>query len=93
MDEETEALNKKGRDDLSELYKNNQNARDKIISFVGDKVELSNDQIIDKRYKYNTRIKLGVETLSKFAPNFICSNFICSKDHARSLIEFIQKLN
>ena len=84
MDEEIEALKKKGRDDLSELYKNNQNARDKIISFVGDKVELSKDQIIDKRYKYNTRNKLGVETLAKFA---------CSKDHARSLTEFIQKLN
>ena len=33
-DEETEALNKKGRDCLNDLYKNNQKCKDEIINFV-----------------------------------------------------------
>ena len=80
MDEETEALNKKGGDNLNDLYNNNQNFRDEIINFVGDKAELSNEKILDKRYKHNTLNKLRMETLAKFA--------FC-KDHARDLIEII----
>ena len=64
MKEESEALNKKGRDDLNELYKNNQNFRDEIINFFGDKAELSNEKILDKRHKDNTLNKLGMETVN-----------------------------
>ena len=80
IDEETEALNEKGRGDLSELYKNNQKFRDEIINFVGDKAELSNEKILDERYKHNTLYKLGMETLAEF---------IFSKDYTRSLIEIL----
>ena len=44
----TEALNKKGRDDFEDLYKNNQNFRDEVINFVGDKTGLGNEKISDK---------------------------------------------
>ena len=43
--------------------KNNEKFGDIIIHFVGDKAGLCNDQIIDKRYKYNTPDKLGKENL------------------------------
>ena len=80
IDEETEALNKKGRDDLNDLYKNNQKFKDEVINFIRDETELSNEKILDKRFIYNTVNRLGKETLAKFA---------FSKDHARSLIEII----
>ena len=80
IDEETQALSEKGRDDLKDLYKNNQKFREEVINIVGDKTGLGNDQILDKRYKYNTLIKLGMEVLGMFT---------FSKDHARSLIEII----
>ena len=60
--EETEVLNKKGRDDLNDLYENNQKFRGEIINFVGDETELGNEKILDKRYKHNTFIKLVIET-------------------------------
>ena len=34
IDEETEALKEKGKDDLPDQYKNNQNFREEIVSFV-----------------------------------------------------------
>ena len=80
IDEDTEALNKKARYDLNDLYKNNQKFRDEIINFIGDETELGNEKILDKRYIHNNLNKLGMETLAKFA---------FSKDHARSLIEII----
>ena len=49
INEETEALNEKGRGDLSELQKYNNKFRDEITNFVGDEVELSNEKILDKR--------------------------------------------
>ena len=66
INNKTGTLNKKGRDDLNNLYKNNQRFRDNIINFGGDKAGLSNDQIIDKRYKYKTLNTLGKEKLNKF---------------------------
>ena len=69
MDEQNEALNKNGRDDLNDLYKNNQKFRDKIINFVGDKAELRNEKILDERYKHNTLNKLGMETLASAIMN------------------------
>ena len=66
MKKKTGTLNKKCRDDLNDLFKNNQKFRDEFINFVGDKAGLSNDQITDKRFKYNTLNKLGVENLNKF---------------------------
>ena len=42
IDEETEALNKKGGDDLKNLYENNQKIRDEVKNFVGDKSGMSN---------------------------------------------------
>ena len=45
MKKKTATLNKNGRDDLNNLYKNHQKFRDKIINFVGDKAGLSNEQI------------------------------------------------
>ena len=80
VDEETEALNEKGRDDLKDLYKHNQKSRDEVISFVGDNTGLGIEKILDKRYKYKTLNKLGMEVLGMFT---------FSKDHARSLIEII----
>ena len=79
IDEETEALNEKGRDVLKDLYIINQKFRDEVINFVGDKTGLGNVKSLDNRYKYNTPNKLGMEFLGMFA---------FSKDHARSLIEF-----
>ena len=77
IDEETEDLNKKCRDDLNDQYKINQIFRDEIINFVREETELSYRNILDKRFKHNTLIKLGMETLAKF---------VFSKDHARSLV-------
>ena len=54
MNEETVTLNKKGLDDLNDPYENNQNFRDEIINFVGDKAGLINEKILDKRLKYFT---------------------------------------
>ena len=34
MNKETGTLNKKGRDDLNDLHKNNQKFRDQIINFL-----------------------------------------------------------
>ena len=58
FNEDTEALNKKGRDDLNDLYKNNQKFEDEIIKFVVDETELGNEKILDKRYKHNINIIL-----------------------------------
>ena len=52
IQEEIEALNEKGRDDLHDLYKNNRKFRDQIINFV-DKTGLGNERILDKTYKFN----------------------------------------
>ena len=78
IDEETEALNEKGRDDLKDLYKNKQKLRDEVPNFLEDKTGLGNEKILDKRYKYNTLNKLGMGILG------MCT---LSKDHSRSLIE------
>ena len=51
-----------------------------MINFVGDKAGLSNEQIIDKRYKYNTINTLDKENLNKF---------IWSRDNTRFLIEIL----
>ena len=66
LNKKTGTLNKKGRDDLNNLFKNNQKFREKIINFVRDKAGWSNEQIIDKRYKYNTLNRLGRENLNTF---------------------------
>ena len=76
IDEETEALNEEGRDDLDALYKNNQKFKDKVIYFVGDKTGLGNEKISDKKYKYKTLNKAGMEVLGMFT---------FSKGQARSL--------
>ena len=80
MNRKTKTLNKKGRDDLNELYRKNERLRDEISNFVGDKIGLSNDQIIDKRYKYNTLYMLGREHLNK------C---VQSTDNTKILIEIL----
>ena len=80
IDEETEALNKKGRDYLNDLYKNNQKFKDEIINFIRDETGLKNPKILGQRFKYNTLNRLDKETLA---------NFAFSKDHARSLIRII----
>ena len=61
-----EVLSKKGRNDLNDLYKNNQKFKDQIINFVGDKAELDREKILDKRFKCKTLNKLSMETLAKF---------------------------
>ena len=83
-DEDTEALNKRGRDNLNNLYINIQNIKDEIINFISDETELSNEKIVDIRYKFNTLNKLGMEILAKFA---------FSKDHARSLLGIMASYN
>ena len=80
FDDETEALSKKWRRHLNELYKNNQIFKDEIINFTEDKAELDREEILDKRFKYNTLTKLATETLAKFA---------FSKDQSRDLIRTI----
>ena len=52
MNEETGALNKTGLDDLHDLYKKIQKFRDEILNFVGVKAGLSNEKVLDKRFKY-----------------------------------------
>ena len=83
-DEDTEALNKRGRDNLNNLYKRNQKFREGIINFISDETEFSNEKIIDKRYKYNTLNKLGMDIFAQFA---------FSKDHARSLTGILASYN
>ena len=78
MNKKTRTLNRKCRDDLNNLCKNNQKFRCEIINFVEDKAGLSNDQIIDKKFKHNTLNKLGVKNLNKF---------VQCKDNPRNLIE------
>ena len=63
VDEATKILNRKGITVLSDPYKNNQKFKDKIIDIIRDKTELDVDQILDKRFKYNTLNKLGREKL------------------------------
>ena len=48
------------------------------MSFVGNKAGLSNGNIIDKRFKYNTLKKLGKETLAKF---------VCFIDYTTTVVE------
>ena len=84
MNKKTGTLNKKCRDDLNDLYKNNQKFRDEIINFVGDKTGLSNEKILDKRFKYNTLNKLGMETLAMF---------VWSRDYTRGVIEILASYN
>ena len=57
------------------IYKNNQKFEDEIRIFVRDETELSNKNILNKRFKNITLNKLGLETLAKFA---------FYKDHART---------
>ena len=79
MNKKTKTFNKKGRDDLIDLYKKNEKIRDEIINFVGDRAGLSidpalsptildksNDEILDKRYNYSTPNALGRYHLDKF---------------------------
>ena len=80
MNKKTCTLNKNGRDDLNNLFKNNQKLRDKIKNFVGNKAGFINDQIIDKRYKYITLNTMGKENLNKF---------VQSKDRTRFLFEIL----
>ena len=80
MNKKTGTLNKKNTDDLNNLYDNNKKFRDKIINFVGGKAGLSNDQIINKRYKYTTLHTLGKGILNKF---------VQSQDNTRFLIEIL----
>ena len=84
MNKKTGTLNKRGRDDLTDLYINNQKFRDGIINFVGDKTRLINEMILDKRFNYNTPNKLGMETLAKF---------VWSRDYTRGLIEILACYN
>ena len=78
MNDETGTLNKNGIDCLNDLYKYNQKFRDENINFVGDKAGLSNEKILDKRYKYNSLNKLGTENLTRF---------VWSRDYTIGLIE------
>ena len=59
--EDTKALNKKGRDDLNDLYINNQKFRDEVVNLIGDKTGLNNEKNLDKRYEYITLNKQGME--------------------------------
>ena len=66
MNKKNGTLNKKSSFDLNNPYKNKKNI-EKIITFVGDKAGLSNDQNIDKKlYVYKTLNTLDEENLNKF---------------------------
>ena len=73
MNEETGTLNKKGLEDLNDLYKNIKKFRDEIINFVGDKAGLSSERVLDKRFNNNTLNKLGKEILAWFACSIDCT--------------------
>ena len=62
------------------MYKNNQKFKDEIVNVFRYETELSNKNNIENRFKHNTLIKLGMETLAKI---------VFSKDHARFLIEIM----
>ena len=59
MNKETVTLNKESVSNLNDLKENKEKFRDGIINFVGDKAGLSNEQVLDKIYKYNTLNMLG----------------------------------
>ena len=52
--EKTATFNKKSRDDLNDLYKNNQKLIDEIKYFVGDKTGFINETYLDKKFKHKT---------------------------------------
>ena len=54
VNEEMVILNRKGRNFLTRLYGDNEEFREEIINFVGDKKELDLELILDKRCKTNT---------------------------------------
>ena len=78
--QQTGILNNESKVDFNDLYEINPKFRDEIIDFVGDKAGLTNEQILDKRYKYNTLNKLGMKILAGFA---------CSSDYTEDLIEIL----
>ena len=82
INKETGILNKEGRSYLNSLYGNNEEFRDEIINFVGDKTELDLEVILDRRYKTDTLNMLGKEYLAK------C---ILSKDNTKDLFEISAK--
>ena len=80
VNEEMEILNRKGGRFLNKLYINNEEFREKIISFVKDKKELDLDVILDKRCKTNTLNTLGNKYLTE------C---ITSEDNTKDLIKIM----
>ena len=82
INEEMGILNRKGGKFLTRLYGNNEEFREEIINFVGDKKELDLDLILDKRCKTNT-----LNTLR----NKYLAECITSKDNTKDLIEIMAK--
>ena len=82
INEEMGILNRKGGNFLTRLYGNNEEFREEIINFVGDKKELDLELILDKRCKTNTLNTLGNKYLAE------C---ITSKDNTKDLIEIMAK--
>ena len=82
VNEEMGILNRKGGKFLTRLYGNNEEFREEIINFVGDKRELDLELILDKRCKTNTLNALGNKYLAE------C---ITSKDNTKDLIEIMVK--
>ena len=75
-------LNRKGQKYLTKLYEKNEEFREEIINFDGDKKELDPKEILDRRYKTNTLNTTRKEYLAK------C---ILSKDNTKDLIEILAK--
>ena len=75
-------LSRKGGKFLTRLYGNNEEFREEIINFVGDKEELDLELIFDKRCKTNTLTTLG---------NKFLAECITSKDNTKDIIEIMVK--
>ena len=70
----TKVLNKKGKDDLYDLYDKSEKFSDDLVRYIRDKLAQRNEQILDKRCNYITFNTLDYEYLDE------CFQ---SKDHSK----------
>ena len=80
INKNTKVLNKKGRDDLYDLYNKNEKFSGGLVNYIRSKLAWRDEQILDKRCNYFTLNKLSCEYLTKGFQ---------SKDHPRNLIRIL----
>ena len=57
----TKVLNKRGKDDLYELYDKNEKFSEDLFDFIRDKLDLRNEQFLDERRNYIAFNRLDYE--------------------------------